>query len=346
MKSAVCWLLLVGAANGWGRGAPGAGQETGSAVRGPWLGLVFDEAARSVRPVLGLPGAATLGAALKAPFALERAVAAHRAAFALGVDGRDGAVILITGAGARKLRGVAAAPGEIVFSPSASTAALYYGDRDVIEVVRGLPEHPEVAGSLDAAVLPGPLSALAVSDDGLVLAGCQAGPDSAVVYRFRLRRQSGAVLSGRRVAAIAFVGSSEDALVADAAAHLVYRLRNGGGAAVIAGAAEGISAPVALGASVDGKRAAVANGGGGPVLVLDLQSGAATPVACACKVSEVEPMAGNAVFRLTDASQPRMWVLDADGGHPRVVFVPQAAVSRQPSAIRTQAGVPGEAGAK
>ncbi len=285
MKAAVCGLMLAAAA-----AAP---------VRGPWLGLVFDSGSKSLRPVLGLPGAASLGAPLEIPFALERAVAAHRGGFALAIDS-GGSVFAVAADGARKLAGVRPFPGEIVFSPSARFAALYYGEEESVDLVSGLPDRPALAARLRT---PGPVAALAVSDGGVVLAGLRAG----AVYDLR---QGRSVLAVGEASAIAFIGATGDALVADRAAGLVYRIgvRRGSFA---------VKEPGALGVSADGRRAVVA--GAAPV-VLNLETGTAEEAPCACKATLAEPLAGNAVFRLTADSEPVMWVLDAAG--PRLFFIP------------------------
>jgi hypothetical protein len=315
MRTAICSLLLLAVGNA----------TDNPALRGPSLGLVFDPSSRSVRPVLGLPGAATIGEPLTIPFPLRSAAAAHRGGFVLAQDRTDGGVVEITVSASRKLSGVMAAPDQILFSPSAVTAGLYHQGRRVIEVLRGLPDHPALAASFDLTALPGMPSALAVSDDGLVLAACPTGPDSAAVYVLGKGGPPAPALSLRRAAAVAFLGVSHDALVADAVANLIYRVHDAGGAtsiAVIAGVAEGILAPVALASSLDGKQVVVANAGGTSPVVLNLRDGTATSVSCTCQASGVEPMAGNAVFRLTAAWQPQVWLLDAEGPKPRALFVP------------------------
>jgi hypothetical protein len=299
-----------------------------TALEGPSLGFAIDPASKMVRPLLGLAGAAVQGAPLNVPFALDRAEAAQRGAFVLGIDQADSAVIEITTAGAHKLSGITAAPDAVVFSPSASAAALYHRNRAVVEVLEGLPHRTAVAASLNLAVLPQSVSALAVSDDGLVLAASVTGPDTVTVYAVGRHRAAAPILTVGRVAGMTFLGSSDDAVVADGAANLVYRLRHGVAPVVIAGSGEGVSEPLALAASADGKRAVVANDGGAPLVLLDLVNRSASKASCPCRVSAAEPMAGNAVFRVTAESEPLLWILDADLPAPRFLFVPAAEAHR------------------
>ena len=336
MKSIAFCLLPAVAALAWaqskdrgGTRPPDPGERSATALVGPSLGFVFDTTAKSVRPLLGLAGAAVQGAPLSVPFALDRAEAAQRGAFVLGIDRADSAVIEITAAGARKLSGIATAPDRVVFSPSASTAALYHRDRAVVEVVEGLPRRTALAASLNVAALPQSVSALAVSDDGLVLAASPTGPETFAVFAVGKHRSAVSILTVGRVAGMAFLGTSDDALVADGSANLIYRLRDGAAPVVIAGIGEGVSAPIALATSADGRRAVVANDGGAPLVLLDLVNRSASPASCPCRVATVEPMAGNAVFRVTDAAEPVIWILDADLPTPRFLFVP-AAEARRP----------------
>ena len=304
-------------------------RSSATGLTGPSLGFVFDSSAKTVRPLFGLAGAAWQGDPLNLPFALERAQVAQRGGFVLGIDPTDSSVVAITAAGAHQLTGICAAPDAIAFSPSASAAALYHRDRAVVEVVAGLPGRAVLLASLNVASLPLPVSALAVSDDGLVLAASSTGPDTVVLYEVGQHRAAAPVLTVGRAAGMTFLGASEQALAVDGAANLVYRLRYGAAPVVIAGVGEGVTAPIALAASADGKRALVANGGGAPLVLLDLANGSATRASCPCKVSTAEPMAGNAVFRVTAEGDPLLWILDADFAAPRFLFVPAAEARRQ-----------------
>ncbi|HVX66587.1 MAG TPA: hypothetical protein VHA11_08300 [Bryobacteraceae bacterium] len=317
MRTALSALVLVVVCPLW------VAAQNLPAMRGPWLGMLFDPGSGSLRPLRGLPGAATLGPALALPAPLDRVRAAQRGGFALGLNRADGAVVEVTAFGTRKLAGVAPSPDEIVFSPSGTRAALYYSAAGTVQVLSGFPSAPARSASLDFSMLPGALAALAVSDDGLVLAACSTGADSAVVYAAARMRPAAPVFTARSVAALGFLGASRDALMADASAGLIYRLRDAS-AVIVAGAGEGVSRPIALASTEDGRRAVIVNSGGAPLVVLDLTGGPARTVACSCHTALAEPLAGNAVFRLTAPGASRLWLLDAERAEPRLFFVPQA----------------------
>jgi hypothetical protein len=58
--------------------------------------------------------------------------------------------------------------------------------------------------------------------------------------------------------------------------------------------------------------------------VLDLTTGDRNAIACACAPAGLVPM-GN-WLRLTEPGAGPLWLLDAGGGNPKMVFVPAAAV--------------------
>jgi hypothetical protein len=93
---------------------------------------------------------------------------------------------------------------------------------------------------------------------------------------------------------------------------------------------------VALAVSADGHAAAVANQAG-TIVRIDL-SGQTSPerTTCACSPTELQPLAGNLVFRLNEAGTGTVWAYDGDAPRPRVVFIP----TDQP-ATRASAAVKG-----
>lgn len=318
MRTVFCSMLLLSLAAARAADPPG-----GTVLRGPSLGMLYDPSAGTLRPLLGFPGAAMLGPPLPLPPELAGVRTAPRGGYALAFEGAGGAVFEITPAGKRPLPGLEPAPDWVAFSPSGSHAALYHSDSGMLELVSGLPQAPLRIASIDFSVLPGPMTALAVSDTGAVLAASAFGPDVAVVYSATRRRPATHVLSARRISAIAYLGATNAALAADAAANLVYRL-NGASATVIGGSAEGVSAPVALAATEDGRRAVVANSGKAPLLLLDLEGGPSRSLSCSCRTAVVEPLAGNAVFQLTAPGARTTWLLDLSTSEPRFFFVPEA----------------------
>ena len=119
-----------------------AAQAPNYAISGPSLGLVADRAAGSIRPILGIPGAAMWGAPLSVDFATVQAAVAPGGDFALvvakenfrvaSVRASDGAVQWLA------LEATLGAPDILAFSPRGRSAALYYQASRRLVVLSGL----------------------------------------------------------------------------------------------------------------------------------------------------------------------------------------------------------------
>ena len=157
------------------------GEPDSRVLRGPVIGLVDDETA-GIRPILGIPGAATLGPALLARTGLASVALApdHDYVLAILTEGRQVVIVsnLSTAPNAAVLD-VPADPSRIVFSPSGDAAALFYADTARVAAITGLPGSPAISWTLDLAGMQGGLTALAISDGGgavLVAASGEPAP--------------------------------------------------------------------------------------------------------------------------------------------------------------------------
>ena len=320
-------VLSAGLAFG---GAPSLG--------GPSLGLVFDSAARSLRPISGIPGAATTGAPLPVGIAIARAEISPAQNAALVVATRGSAVSLVRAVGGdwvvAALDGIAPAPAKMVFSASGSAAALYYTAGQV-RILTGLTGTPVMGGEIDVSSLPAPVTALAVDDAGsyLLLA---AGPAEAVsLYRVTASAEASLLGSFRSVAAVRLFNRDQQALVTDTVAGAVYRIADPTGTAAletVAGAGDGIQGLVAAETDAAGQRLFAATSDG-RVLVTDFNGGPVTTLDCGCVPTGMFRLTGAAAFRLTEAGSAPIAVLDA-GGTPRIVAVPPPIRATGPREVR------------
>lgn len=134
-------------------------------VQGLLAGYVFDQQARGVRPMLGLPGAAYLGEALVG--GLEAAGIAPDGARALAV--REGGLFLVVlkdGAGSAPVANAIGGADRFAWSPDGSVAAVYASASRQAQIIRN-----GVAGEpVDLSGL-GEVVALAVSRSGKLIAG-------------------------------------------------------------------------------------------------------------------------------------------------------------------------------
>ena len=291
---------------------------------GPRLGMVFDPAHRTLRPLLGIPGAAVLGQPVELDVFLSKAVVSPQQDYVLATFGDQQAVgLMVVSAAVTKpvaLSGVGQAPDQMVLSAAGHAGALYYQNANKIQVLGGLPAAPKVAAEFYLSAGQFPLT-LAVSDDAqTVLAALGHG-----VYWINAQGEVPVATGLERVSSIA-LAPDHTALIADTVGNRIQRVRNVTGtpqADSLAGSEQGISAPVAVAFSSDSQRGFVANGKSGMITILDLAG--KSPIAsisCGCKPTGLDRLSGNDVFRLTRPSNQPMWLFEAGGVQPRVVFVP------------------------
>jgi hypothetical protein len=317
---------------------------------------MFDSASAAIRPILGIPGAATLGAPLDAGFAVGQAVVAPGGDFALAVAKDDFSLAVVRGSSG-VVRNFAPAMGEvpdlIAFSPGGSSAALYYRTSGRLLVLSGLRSQAPQAVEADTSSLPAAAGLVAVSEDAasLLLAvrqgestGLYLLPNRPPVGRSTspmdhaaaaLRNDLSASRSPVRavvqrvgafqsVSALRFAGGGSDALAADGAANAVYLVQNASGAAQITAlgsAQDGLSKPVAVEA-MDARRVLVANAGANKLTILYRDGTPALSISCGCSPEVLQQLAGNSVYRLTETSGKPMWLLDAGGTEMRILAVP------------------------
>jgi hypothetical protein len=291
---------------------------------GPHLGLMFDPNNKVLRPILGIPGAATLGRPLEVGVEFDKAAVSPLQDFVILTTGQPRTVELLRLShlplAPVAIPGVERAPDLITLSPGGGAAVLYHKYRGLIQVLTGLPASPRVSAELYLSGRTQP-AALAVSEDGgAVLAGVGGS-----VYWVSASGEVPLLKGLSKITAIAFT-AGHTALVADGAKNQVYRVSAATGAAdieVVAGPKEGVDSPIALALSRDNRHAFVANAKSGGIIKFDLtEKTAVEKISCRCAPAALDRLGADDVFRLTAASDRPMWVLDASGQKSRVVFVP------------------------
>jgi len=293
------------------------------------LGLVFDRTVGGLRPISGIPGAATTGEPLALGFTISRAEISPTQDAALVVNARSSSVALIRASGSdwvtASLDGVEAAPDSMAFSPGGSAAALYYAAGRV-QILTGLAATPAVAGEIDVSSLPVLITAMAVNDTGSFLLMAAGQAESVSLYYVAISSAPRLVGSFRSVSSVRLFNAGQQALVADTLAATVYQVTDPAGAAVtqvVASASDGISGLVAADTDSTGQRIFAA-AGTGTVLILDRSGGPAATLNCACAPTGLFRLAGAATFRLTELASGPLQVLDANAA-PRIVAVPPPA---------------------
>lgn len=295
-------------------------------IRGPVVGYIFDKSHSAVRPILGIPGASTLGKPLDHGFAAVQGAVAPSQEFALLVRAEDGIVhlaLLSQGTGEpRLLEGVPAKPVRIVFSPDGAAAAFFYESEESrrLVVVTGLPSEPVVQPERALAALP---PAFAVADDGYALA---AFSGEETLDAFEPDGGHYPLNYTGKIAAIGFLHRSRQAVAASSSDRKLFTVSADG----VLSEGIAVTAPVALSVSRDNQRVVVVENESSGVTELDLSTGETRVSTCPCAPTSVERMAANALFRLNELSRGPLWLLDSGARETRLVFVPPDPVEEAP----------------
>ena len=291
-------------------------------------GFVFDPQGRGLRPVLGIPGSATLGKPLNLGVDLVNATISPAGDYALGFTrDRKNLVQVERISGLATVRVVmrgASSTNLVAISPMGGEAVLYRRAAHTYQVLTNMAHAPEAGEELPLPRPRGSLTAIAVGDEGVVLAGFSDG-ESGAIYLLGSGGRAGVISHVRHPSAITFLSRSHEALVADSLDNRIYLLRNitaNVATVLIAGKHDGVDGPVAVEASRDGKRAFVANAHAKTILTVDLAGGPSALYACHCVPASLSPLNGNALYQLTEPSEGPMWLFDGDAAEPRIVFVP------------------------
>ncbi len=302
-------------------GSSSPGPTVSAVPAGPQLGYAWLNDARTLRPILGLPGSSLIGESVVPANTYVNAEASARSAIALlvGTDQQVYSMNLPNGAPSSLGFSAGASP-RIRFSPSGTSAVLYTpGSMNAVAVLnlKGTPQIKSIA-------LPSPAIEMTSSDAGVIAVSLDAAngvstgvltPSNSFQQLVRLGGTGG----------LAFIGSTDDLLAADSVADALTLVRSSSTApsATIVASAGLLRAPVAVGAARGGRWAVVANGGDSSVVRVDL-SGATPPqrLACASQPKTVEQLGGNGVFRFTDIGNSPAWIADITASTPNMLFIP------------------------
>jgi hypothetical protein len=287
----------------------------------PSLGFVYDSSLSALRPILGFPGAAVVGAPLDVGFTVARAAAAAQQRFVLAASADDNSIRLVRmqpdGLTVRSIDGALISPDRIILSPSARAAILYSRSLARFQVITGLPDQPVVAREVAVDDLGGAVD-LAVSDDGELALFVT---DSSSVWLFDANAGRVQATAPGPIAAVCFRPDGRDALAVARTGEL-YMIQAGGATSYYGQiASDPIADPVAVQFSRDGSRAHVAYAQG-LIASFDSAAGVSKTVSCACRPTGLEPVNSAMTFRVNGISDGPVMLFDSSGTDPRVWFVP------------------------
>jgi hypothetical protein len=292
-------------------------------VTGPVTGFIFDAQANAIRPMLGIPGAAYIGAPVVT--SVTAAAVAPDGSAALAV--RGGALVWYTGlrsgaAAGAVVDGAIGGVDRFAWAPDAGAAAIYSSKGKQAQVVRN-----GVAGAaIDLSGLPGPVTALAFDGQRIIL-GAAGG-----IFQSAQR-----IAAAGSPSAIALAGA--DLYFADAQSQEIWQVEGyaGQAAAVLFAKDTGLRSPVGLQLSADGQRLLAA--GSREVAIYDVASRTALGrLPLDCEAAGLERFGDASVWLLNGGGHGPLYVLSDRGAEgPAIYFVPLPAAENWRQHLRPRA---------
>jgi len=335
--------------------ASGLGGQTGS-VRGPVAGMVYDPAARAIRPMMGLPGASYLGNPTIS--ALDFASVAPNCRAALAVA--RGRLYLVRGLEAQApewlLLERSGGADRVAWSEDSSAAAVYSQASGRVRVWSNLATAtgglrasypnprlparqirpattamPRLSDLGDVSALGGKVSALVLAARDEAVIGIE-GEQTGGVYRLTAGSPPALLARVSAPSGLALAGGGRDLFVADRARQEILQIskyRDGGAPVLFAGPGRGIEDPVAVAVSRDGKTLLVASASGRQLALFDIGTRAlAGQLDLDFEPSRLTRLGEDSLFLLNRRqSESEALQVFAAGPEPAVYFVPAASVA-------------------
>jgi hypothetical protein len=273
-------------------------------LTGPLLGFVRDGNDLSIKPIFGVPGAATVGPALELPLHFFQVAFSLKNDFAIAVTESDSELVVLKNlsqnttlesgfAGNSRIE-------QIALSPNGTYAALMSGE--VIRVLRDLPSRPTIVREIRSVAEQQNLTALAVDDNGEVAAAFSDGMYGTVYWAGSNGELKPVAIAGD-ISALAFVPGRDGIVMADRLFNeisMVSDLSSNPSSVRLADAADDVSEPTAVEVSNSGSHAFVANQNSGTIVIIDFAGGAPTKLSCGCRATTLRALRGQSVFALTE----------------------------------------------
>ncbi len=294
-----------------------------ASVGGPVTGFIFDSQTLAIRPMLGIPGAAYIGAPVASQVAAASVSPDGSAAFVIQL----GHLVMYSG-----LRGTAPASVTVdnaiagvdhfAWAADGSAAAVYSSRSGLAQILTSLAQTPAAGAPIDLSGIQGTVAALAF--DGQHLIAGAASTESGGIYL------AGPQMAPERIAAAsspsAIVLAGANLYFADRQSQQIWEIESYAkipGAVLFAGDS-GISAPAGLQLSADGQRLYAANAGNRKLAIYDVAS--RSPIESIdldFTPTGLDRFGASSVYLLNSGGQGALHVLsDANTAKIAVYFVP------------------------
>ena len=309
---------------------------TNNAQSGPLLATWWDSGQKGLRTVYGVLGAARQGTPSFADGSYSGGSICMRKGIGLLIQNSGTVLSVSLPDGSPAVIASNSNPrASIVFSPSCTTALVYASGAQTGLVVQGLLTSPTVASvNMSAGVF-----ATAVADSGSVFTAIPKINGAASIQLLSSTTSlAQPVTTVASFGGMAFLPGADTALVADGVGNTITEVTSRSGVlslTPLANASIGVSTPLAIAVSADGRMAAVVNRGDSSVLRLDLTGQTpAVKTICHCSPTRLEPLAGNFVFRINEPGAGTVWAFDGDSTEPRMLFLPSSDAAGNAKGVR------------
>jgi len=293
-------------------------------VGGPVEALTFDAPTRSIRAVIGFPGAASFGPELLD--SLDFASVATQQSY--GIIFESGKCLFVSGLGSKTISSVAIAgvtryPEGVIWSRNGSLAILYSRAGGWFQTIAGFPGAPVAGALVEVTALGGTFSALAVDAPGQHIAVAISGSNGAVYQA--AGGQFTPLAHMAKPVSLSFSSDGKTLYALDAATREVTGTSLGGSGFQTL-ALPGITNPIAIQAFEDSQNRQllyVAAGSDRLLRVLDVQSQqVVTDVALLFQPTGLDPF-GSSSFVAASRSQSAnpLWLFSSTP-QPGAYFVP------------------------
>ena len=328
--------LATTAMTGCGSGTLGATQPQSVATpiasaKGPQLGYLWIASDKTLRPILGVAGAAQIGQSV-VPAGVYVAASASATASIAVLQDTEGAFDLMTvPSGSPISLGLTLPVGAAIrLSPAAAAALVYTPGGTSASLITGLNSTP----SVHTITAPGTIAESAVSDTGSV-SFAYAQSSSFAIGVAAVDGRSTPIASVKAIGGLNFLPGRDDLLFADATANSLTLVRAATSApsTAIIQTAQLLKSPAAVAVSGSGRWALVANTGSQSLVRVDLTTLTTTAISCACKPTLAATLADDGAFRVTDALTGPNWIVDAAASTPRTLFIPALPATAKTSLV-------------
>ncbi|HLK62358.1 MAG TPA: hypothetical protein VKU19_02900 [Bryobacteraceae bacterium] len=292
-------------------------------IGGPVAGYVSESTVAQLRTILGVPGAYHLSDPLPMPDGVTKIRLAPGQDFALVESAGSAPGVLFLKLGTidhvAPIAGAMPTADWIAFSPGAGSAMLYSSAANRLQVLKGLPDAPQVALDMDSTTMQEEPVLGAVSDDAsLVLVA-----SSSALYRVS-SGGSKLLISTGGIASVTVMRNGADAALSDPTTGSIHLVSNAAGTATTRVLVSGLDGIGTIFPAADGASLFAARPSADMVSSIDIASGQVQSFASLAAPMGLTPLRNRDTFLISAKPHEASWMFYRDGTGGRIVFIPAA----------------------